>query len=327
MLAPVAGATVAASLVMGVTLATAGAARRAAPVPAGGRSGPRHTPRGAPAGRVRAMLAAVALGAMVAACSGSGGGPGASSTATGATSPSPARPGASASAASAGASASKASPACAAPLALAPAGVCAAPSAATAGAPASAGPTASGGPSPSPAARGAVPGAAPTSPVGFRVRATVVPMLFPLPATAAYRYGDGWGVPRVGVVRPYELIRGVAPDGTLLRAHGGIDILVKVGTPVLAPWSGTVIDPASRWKPWDPSRYGKVVAIESDEPTSPGYVVILVHLSTQAVKVGDHVSRGQVVGKTGITGNAAGTAPHLHLEITRPSSSGTATAA
>ena len=78
------------------------------------------------------------------------------------------------------------------------------------------------------------------------------------------------------------------------------------------------MDPAARWKPWDPSRYGKVVAIESDEPTSPGYVVILAHLSTQAVKVGAHVTRGQVVGKTGKTGNAAGTPPHLHLELRAP---------
>lgn len=143
-------------------------------------------------------------------------------------------------------------------------------------------------------------------------------MAFPLPATAAYRYADAWRAPRAGVTYPYEQIRGIAPDGSYLRAHDGLDLRVKLGTPVLATFSGTVIDPAKRWKPWDPGRYGKVVAIESDEPTSPGYVVLLAHLSTQAVKVGDHVERGHVVGRTGRTGNAAGTPPHLHLELRAP---------
>ncbi len=176
-------------------------------------------------------------------------------------------------------------------------------------------PRPSGTPAPS-----ADPGAqaAPTSATGFKVRETVVPISFPLPATSAYGYGDGWRAPRVGIARAYNQIRGVAPDGTWLRAHDGLDLLVKTGTPVLAPFSGTVIDPAKRWKPWDPSRYGKVVVIESTEPTSPGYRVILAHLSTVAVKVGDAVERGEVVGRTGKTGNAAGTAPHLHLEIRAP---------
>jgi murein DD-endopeptidase MepM/ murein hydrolase activator NlpD len=122
----------------------------------------------------------------------------------------------------------------------------------------------------------------------------------------------------VGIARWYNQIRGVAPDGTYLRAHDGVDLLVKLGSPVLAPFSGTVVDPAARWRPWDPSRYGKVVVIESTEPTSPGYAVILAHLSTVAVKVGDEVRRGEVVGKTGKTGNAAGTPPHLHLELRAP---------
>jgi len=306
--------------------------------------------RGTAARGIRAACATVALGAVVAAC----GGPAASQSAVSIAPSSAAWPGASATAGRSGADAtSPGASACATPPPLAPAGVCAAPSTepdasggagAASAAPGGASPAAPAGaasatpggaspavtsapvaaaaggasPSPSPAAAGSSPTPAPTSPVGFRVRGTVVPMGFPLPSAAAYRYGDAWRAPRVGVVRPYEQIRGVAPDGTYLRAHDGIDILVKLGTPVSAPWSGTVIDPAKRWKPWDPGRYGKVVAIESDEPTSPGYVVILAHLSTQAVRVGDHVDRGQLVGKTGKTGNAAGTPPHLHLEIHAP---------
>lgn len=160
--------------------------------------------------------------------------------------------------------------------------------------------------------------AAPTSAVGFKVRDTVVPMAFPLPTSAAYRYGAAWRVPRDGTVRPYNLIRGVTPGGTLLRAHDGIDILVKVGTPVLAPFSGIVIDPATKWQPWDPARYGKVVVIASTESTSEGYMAMLVHLSTVKVKVGEAVTRGQVVGTTGKTGNAEATPAHLHFELRAP---------
>jgi len=114
------------------------------------------------------------------------------------------------------------------------------------------------------------------------------------------------------------MISGVSKSGALLRGHDGIDLQVPVGTAVLAPFSGTVIDPRLHWKPWDPSRYGKVVAIQSDEPTSVGYTVILVHLSLIGAPIGVHVTRGQVVGLTGITGDAAGTIPHLHLELRAP---------
>jgi murein DD-endopeptidase MepM/ murein hydrolase activator NlpD len=177
----------------------------------------------------------------------------------------------------------------------------AAPSAATPSSPASPGPP-----------------AAPASAAGFRLRQTVVPIGFPLPAGSNYRYGDRWRVARVGTVYPYEEVRGRAPDGTLLRAHDGVDLLVKLGTPVLAAFDGIVIDPAPIWRPWDPGRYGTVVVIRSTESSSPGYVAIAAHLSRRAVRVGDAVHRGQVVGWTGRTGNAAGTLPHLHFELRAP---------
>jgi len=142
--------------------------------------------------------------------------------------------------------------------------------------------------------------------------------VFPLPASATYTYRRDFLIPRLGKVYPYNHARSVAANGTLRRAHDGMDIAVALGTAVRAPFSGTVVNPATRWKPWDPARYGKIVVIVSDEPTSPGYSVILAHLSKVNVKVGQHVSRGQIVGKTGNTGNAAGTPPHLHLELRAP---------
>jgi murein DD-endopeptidase MepM/ murein hydrolase activator NlpD len=164
----------------------------------------------------------------------------------------------------------------------------------------------------------AAPGAAPVSARGFRLRATVVPIGYPLPAGASYRYGPAWHAPRVGVPLPYESVRGISRSGALLRAHDGVDLRVRVGTPVLAAFSGVVVDPRVHWRPWAPSLYGNVVVIRSTEPTSPGYYAINAHLSRVAVAVGTAVQRGQVVGFTGVTGNAAGTIPHLHFELRAP---------
>lgn len=167
---------------------------------------------------------------------------------------------------------------------------------------------------PAPAAVGPLP----TSQHGFRFRDTVVPMRFPLPAGARYSYVNDFLAPRVGVVYPYEHVRGRAANGTLLRAHDGVDVHVATGTPVLAPFSGTIVDPATRWKPWDRSRYGLVAVVVSDEAVSRGYAVLLVHLSRLAVRPGQHVVRGQWLGLTGRTGNAADTPAHLHVELRAP---------
>jgi len=143
-------------------------------------------------------------------------------------------------------------------------------------------------------------------------------MVFPLPAAARYRYGDGWLVPRVDRPYWYNEIRGVTSTGVLLRAHDGVDLQVALGTPVLASFDGTVVDPAHIWRPWLPSRYGNVVVIQSSEGTSLGYRSIAAHLSRLAVAIGDVVHRGQVVGWTGRSGNAAETIPHLHFELRAP---------
>ncbi len=177
-------------------------------------------------------------------------------------------------------------------------------------------PSAGASPGASPVASG--PPAAPTSAATFVAGKTIVPMGWPFARSVKVTYGSGFGVYRVGPLEPFNMISGVSKSGALLRGHDGLDLQVPVGTPVLAPFSGTVIDPRLHWIPWDPARYGKVVAIQSDEPTSVGYTVILVHLSSIGAPIGVHVTRGQVVGLTGISGDAAGTIPHLHLELRAP---------
>ncbi|MET1232634.1 MAG: M23 family metallopeptidase [Candidatus Limnocylindrales bacterium] len=195
-----------------------------------------------------------------------------------------------------------------------------APATPTASAPPTASPTLS--PTPSPAAStspsptsGLV---APSSAEGFDIRKTAIDIAFPIRPSVRYRYTNDFLVPRVGVTRRYNHARGVSANGRLLRAHDGIDIGAKLRTRLHAAFSGTVIDPAKRWTPWEPERYGNVVVIVSDEPSSFGYVALYAHLSSTRVAVGDHVDRGQWIGRLGQTGNAVGTTPHVHVELRAP---------
>jgi murein DD-endopeptidase MepM/ murein hydrolase activator NlpD len=160
-------------------------------------------------------------------------------------------------------------------------------------------------------------GAAPTSAPGFSLRRTVVSIRFPLKSGAAYSYSDNFLVSRVGTPYWYNHVLATS-GGKLRRAHDGVDIYVPNGTPVLSPFDGVVLDPATRWKPWLPARYGIVAVIASAEPTSRGYVAILAHLSRMNVRPGDRVQRGEVLGRTGRTGNAEATRPHLHFELRAP---------
>lgn len=159
---------------------------------------------------------------------------------------------------------------------------------------------------------------APSSAEGFDIRKTAIDIAFPIRPSIRYRYADDFLVPRVGVTRRYNHARGVSASGRLLRAHDGVDLRAKLRTRLYAAFSGTVIDPATRWTPWDPERYGNVVVIVSDEPSSLGYAALYAHLSSTRVAVGDHVDRGQWIGRLGQTGNAVGTPPHVHVELRAP---------
>lgn len=166
--------------------------------------------------------------------------------------------------------------------------------------------------SPPPAASGA-----PQSAADFDLQNQVIPIQFPLRADTVYHYRDNWYEKRSGPPDPYNHAKPGA-DGELIRLHDGIDLYAPEGEPVLAPFDGVVIDPATKWTPWQPDRYGLTAVIESQEPTSPGYTAILVHLDKVWVDVGQRVSRGQVIGALGRTGDAQAVRPQLHFELRAP---------
>jgi murein DD-endopeptidase MepM/ murein hydrolase activator NlpD len=89
--------------------------------------------------------------------------------------------------------------------------------------------------------------------------------------------------------------------------HGGIDIGNGCGTPILAVGTGTVKASGQPLWPWD-SGYGVVISHGS------GVQSWYWHLRAQViVSPGQVVSRGQVIGYEGNTGNSTGC--HLHFAI------------
>lgn len=85
--------------------------------------------------------------------------------------------------------------------------------------------------------------------------------------------------------------------------HQGLDISTEKGQPVFATADGTV-EIASYT-----GEYGNLVALSHGFGLTTRYA----HLSAYAVKAGDQVKRGQVIGYVGSTGHSTG--PHLHYEI------------
>ncbi len=97
----------------------------------------------------------------------------------------------------------------------------------------------------------------------------------------------------------YNLNRRIAYYGYALRPHKGTDFAAGIGTPILATANGSVIESTQK------GGNGKYVKIKHNDTYSTQYL----HMSRQAVKKGQYVKQGDVIGYVGMTGNTGG--PHV----------------
>jgi murein DD-endopeptidase MepM/ murein hydrolase activator NlpD len=96
----------------------------------------------------------------------------------------------------------------------------------------------------------------------------------------------------------------IHPIYKVKKMHTGIDFAASIGTPVYATADGTVSKVDVKF-----SGYGKTIEIDHGF----GYRTRYAHLHDFAVKKGQHVKRGDLIGYVGSTGLA--TAPNLHYEV------------
>ena len=89
------------------------------------------------------------------------------------------------------------------------------------------------------------------------------------------------------------------------KPHGGIDIGVNNGTPVLAAKGGTVVEVGNNSR----YSYGCYIIIDHGDGLRTRYA----HNSQNLVVEGQVVTAGQIIAYSGNTGNSTG--PHLHFEI------------
>ena len=110
---------------------------------------------------------------------------------------------------------------------------------------------------------------------------------------------------------------GINPAPYQPNGHYGMDFACAIGTEIRSIGDGVV-----RWADWNqnlgsnpwniiPYATGSGIFVAVDHGN--GYVSLYCHLSETLMNIGDRVTAGAIIGKSGTTGNSTG--PHLHLEL------------
>lgn len=120
-----------------------------------------------------------------------------------------------------------------------------------------------------------------------------IPAIQPIPNKELTRLASGFGMR-------------IHPIYKIKKMHTGLDFSAPRGTPIYATGGGTVKRAEISYRK---TGYGNQVEIDHGF----GYVTKYAHMQMLAVKQGQKVKRGDLIGYVGSTGGS--TAPHCHYEI------------
>lgn len=96
----------------------------------------------------------------------------------------------------------------------------------------------------------------------------------------------------------------IHPIYKVKKMHTGIDFAAPIGTPIYATADGKIEEVSVKF-----SGYGKMIVIDHGF----GYKTRYAHMHDFAVRSGQNIKRGELIGYVGDTGIS--TAPHLHYEV------------
>ena len=118
-----------------------------------------------------------------------------------------------------------------------------------------------------------------------------VPGILPVAPAEYYRISDPFG-------------RRVHPITGKVHKHTGIDFAASIGKTIYSAGNGEVISVRKSNR-----GYGNRVTISHGY----GFKTLYAHMNGMYVKVGEKVTRGQIIGTVGNSGRSTG--PHLHYEV------------
>ena len=111
-------------------------------------------------------------------------------------------------------------------------------------------------------------------------------------------------------VKPEQLARSFSDRRGTSRTHEAIDILAPMGTPVRAVEAGTIARLFS-------SKAGGITIYQFDPSGRFCYYYAHLNRYAEGLREGQQVSKGQVIGHVGVSGNAPKHTPHLHFAVFR----------
>ena len=111
-------------------------------------------------------------------------------------------------------------------------------------------------------------------------------------------------------IRPEQLTRTFSERRSGGRTHEAIDILAPMHTPVVAVEGGTV---ARLFH----SKAGGITLYQFDPTEQFCYYYAHLDRYAEGIREGQQLSKGQLVGYVGVSGNAPRDTPHLHFAIFR----------